>query len=103
MAAPVTLSARAIVQHLWKAKVNWDDALDPETSQRWNRWKNQVAFVSPAAISRRDRMYLDVTCNCTTSRMPPKSDTGRVHTCESKTQMALFDALSSWENPEMLQ
>ena len=40
MAAPMTLSARAMVQDLWKAKVSWDDPLDPQTLQRWNRWKN---------------------------------------------------------------
>lgn len=52
MAAPVTLSARAIIQHLWKAKVNWDDPLDPQTLERWNRWKNQLASLSTLRVPR---------------------------------------------------
>ncbi|XP_057378535.1 uncharacterized protein LOC130700500 [Daphnia carinata] len=34
--SPLTISARILIQEIWKLKLQWDDPLSPEMQERWN-------------------------------------------------------------------
>lgn len=51
-AAPVTLTARSLIQDLWKAKIDWDQLLDDHFLDRWRSWNSQLPSLSELRIPR---------------------------------------------------
>ena len=51
-AAPVALSARSLVQDLWKAKVGWDEPLNDDFLSKWRLWNAQLPALSELRIPR---------------------------------------------------
>jgi hypothetical protein len=51
-ASPVTLTAKSIVQDLWKTGVGWDDSLEPNVLRRWRRWKELLPSLADIRIPR---------------------------------------------------
>ena len=51
-AAPVTLTARSLIEDLWKAKVDWDQPLDDHFLDRWKSWNAQLPSLSELRIPR---------------------------------------------------
>lgn len=41
-AAPVALTARALIQDVWKAKLDWDQPLNEHFVSRWRSWTTQL-------------------------------------------------------------
>ena len=51
-AAPVALTARALIQDMWKAKLDWDQPLEEHFLNRWRSWTNQLSSLSELHIPR---------------------------------------------------
>ena len=51
-AAPVALTARVIIQDMWKAKVDWDQPLEENFLARWKSWTSQLSSLSALRIPR---------------------------------------------------
>jgi len=51
-AAPVALSAKILVQDLWRTKASWDQPLEPEYVRRWRSWKELLSSLSTLRIPR---------------------------------------------------
>ena len=50
LAAPVALTARALVQDMWKAKLDWDQPLEEQFLKRWRYWTTQLPSLSELHI-----------------------------------------------------
>lgn len=50
---PVIVVAKCFLQELWEKKVDWDEPLDTEMSQRWLNLKQEMAYVSELTVPRR--------------------------------------------------
>lgn len=51
-AAPVALTARALIQDMWKAKLDWDQPLEEHFLKRWRSWTTQLPSLSELRIPR---------------------------------------------------
>lgn len=51
-ASPVTLTAKSIVQDLWRTGAGWDDPLEPSVLQRWRIWKELLPSLADVRIPR---------------------------------------------------
>ena len=51
-AAPVALTARALIQDIWKAKLDWDQPLEEHFLNRWRTWTMQLSSLSELRIPR---------------------------------------------------
>ena len=51
-AAPVALSARCLVQDLWKANIGWDEPLSEEFLSKCRAWNTELPFLSELSIPR---------------------------------------------------
>ena len=51
-AAPVALTARALIQDVWKAKLDWDQPLNEHFVSRWRSWTTQLQSLSELRIPR---------------------------------------------------
>ncbi|PFX25687.1 hypothetical protein AWC38_SpisGene9681 [Stylophora pistillata] len=51
-AAPVALTARALIQDVWMAKLDWDQPLNEHFVNRWRSWTTQLQFLSELRIPR---------------------------------------------------
>ena len=51
-AAPVALSARCLVQDLWKANIGWDEPLSEEFLSKWRAWNTELPLLSELFIPR---------------------------------------------------
>jgi len=74
-AAPVVLTARALIQDIWKAKLDWDQPLEEHFLNRWRSWTTQLSSLSELRIPR--------------SYFPPEVDAAKC-----KLQLHVFSAAS---------
>lgn len=51
-AAPVALTARALIQDMWKAKLDWDQPLEEHFLNRWRSWTTQLSSLCELRIPR---------------------------------------------------
>ena len=51
-AAPVALTARALIHDIWKAKLDWDQPLEGYFLNRWRSWNTQLSPLSELHIPR---------------------------------------------------
>ena len=51
-AAPVALTERALIQDMWKAKLDWDQPLKEHFLKRWRSWTTQLPSLSELRIPR---------------------------------------------------
>lgn len=51
-AGPVTINGKLIIQMLWKAKVDWDEELNEEMVNIWQRFWNEIKYLERFRISR---------------------------------------------------
>ena len=49
---PYTVTARMLLQDLWRLKVDWDDDLPNEIGVKWHRWPNGLRVVAGLRIPR---------------------------------------------------
>ena len=70
-AAPVALTARALIQDIWKAKLDWDKPLEEHFLKQWRSWTTQLSSLSELRIPR--------------SYFPPKGDAAKC-----KLQLQIF-------------
>ena len=50
--SPVTLKGRQILQSICKQKTSWDESVDPQTAERWEQWKADIAHLEDIKIPR---------------------------------------------------
>ena len=50
--APFVLSAKILLQELWRLKVGWDDTLNPSYSKQWSKWKAELDNIHKVKIPR---------------------------------------------------
>ncbi|MDD9341262.1 MAG: hypothetical protein PV362_16785, partial [Providencia heimbachae] len=50
--SPITISAKLIMQDLWKAKLDWEDWLPSEIQNRWDALKNNLSCLERLSVSR---------------------------------------------------
>ena len=74
-AAPVALTARALIQDIWKAKLDWDQPLEEHFLKRWRSWTTQLSSLSELRIPR--------------SYFPPEGDAAKC-----KLQLHIFSDAS---------
>lgn len=51
-ASPVTLTAKSIVQDMWRTGAGWDDPLEPSVLRRWRIWKELLPSLADVRIPR---------------------------------------------------
>ncbi|XP_055912786.1 uncharacterized protein LOC129946567 [Eupeodes corollae] len=57
--APVTVSAKILMQRIWKSEINWDDPLPIELQKQWNKLKRNLITVEDIRIPR----WIEITKN----------------------------------------
>ncbi len=50
--APCVIVVKVLLQHLWEAKVEWDDPVPEDIQARWERWRNELPMLSTRCIPR---------------------------------------------------
>ena len=50
--SPYTVTARMLLQDLWRLKVGWDDDLPSEIAEKWHRWLNGLQVVARLRVPR---------------------------------------------------
>ena len=51
-AVPVAMTARNLIQELWKAQVDWDQPLNDHFIEKWHAWKGQLPLLTGLRIPR---------------------------------------------------
>lgn len=51
-ASPVIINAKILMQDLWLAKIDWDDAVPPSLLERWNSYRHDLPKLTTLRISR---------------------------------------------------
>ena len=52
LVAPCIVSARILIQDLFRLKVNWDDRVPDSTMEAWERWLRELTHLSSCSIPR---------------------------------------------------
>ena len=50
--SPFIITARILLQRLWREKVDWDDKLPEKIQQEWQRWLDSLSHLSKLRIPR---------------------------------------------------
>ena len=50
--SPIIVKAKILMQGLWLCKLSWDDELNPEHRSSWEKWVEQLPFISGISIPR---------------------------------------------------
>jgi hypothetical protein len=56
---PVVLTARVILQDLWRGKIDWDDAIPTQLRERWLKWADTLRNLESISIPRCYRRSID--------------------------------------------
>ncbi|XP_015121180.1 uncharacterized protein LOC107043968 [Diachasma alloeum] len=48
--SPVVIRAKALLQRLWVEKLDWDDALSPQISDKWTQFRKELSQVENISI-----------------------------------------------------
>ena len=51
-AAPAMMPAKQILQSIWRRKLPWDQALNGEVLQRWEKWKTGLSLLDNMTVTR---------------------------------------------------
>ena len=96
-AAPVALSARCLVQDLWKANIGWDEPLSEEFLSKWRAWSTELPLLSELFIPRSYFLSDGDPQQCFMCFQMPQRLVmeHHHHICEASTPMDEFIALSS--------
>ena len=52
LVGPVIVTAKLIIQNLWKAQLNWDEAVPPHLQQRWIEYRKQLPLLNHVQFKR---------------------------------------------------
>ncbi|XP_065075304.1 uncharacterized protein LOC135699056 [Ochlerotatus camptorhynchus] len=50
--APFIIHGKVLIQDLWRAGTDWDEAVGDEVFEHWNRWTRMIEFISTVKIPR---------------------------------------------------
>lgn len=51
--SPITLSIKLILQKLFELKIDWDNRIDVETNELWNKYIKEFQNVNSFSVNRR--------------------------------------------------
>ena len=88
-AAPVMLSAKQIMQELWRLKRAWDQTLEGEFLQKWLQWKNDLPLLAKVNVPSVGLTMKELLYRFITSAKRPKLDMVPPHTSELPTLIEL--------------
>ena len=89
LAAPVMLSAKQIMQELWRLKRAWDQTLEGELLQRWLQWKNDLPLLAKVNVPLVGLTMKELLYRFITSAKRPNLDMVPLHTTELPTLIEL--------------
>ena len=89
LAAPVMLSAKQIMQELWRLKRAWDQTLEGELLQRWLQWKNDLPLLAKVNVPLVGLTMKELLYRFITSAKRPNLDMVPPHTSELPTLIEL--------------
>ena len=52
LVAPIILPAKKLLQDLCKQKLGWDDPINDDDKERWEKWKNQLSGLPKITVNR---------------------------------------------------
>jgi hypothetical protein len=55
--APFIISAKILIQRLWKRSLEWDDPLPPDVLAEWHAWTREVPHLDKIWVPRCFRAY----------------------------------------------
>ncbi|XP_055527307.1 uncharacterized protein LOC129719918 [Wyeomyia smithii] len=50
--APFIIHSKVLIQELWRAGTEWDEAIGDKAFEHWNRWTKMIEFISTVKIPR---------------------------------------------------
>ncbi|XP_054723428.1 uncharacterized protein LOC129233424 [Uloborus diversus] len=51
--SPFIITAKILIQDLWKCQLSWDDPVPPELKERWINYSNDISQLEPVTVPRR--------------------------------------------------
>ncbi|XP_054717268.1 uncharacterized protein LOC129226664 [Uloborus diversus] len=69
--SPFIITAKILIQDLWKCQLSWDDPVPPELKERWINYSNDISQLEPVTVPRRVLLHeasnIELYCFCDAS------------------------------------